>query len=65
MFYVRGGYLFSPQSTEETPNIFQNFTVGAGVKLKQLSGLDLTVDYAYVPVKYFDGNHVFALSLGF
>ncbi|HCY76626.1 MAG TPA: hypothetical protein DHV28_11970 [Ignavibacteriales bacterium] len=65
ILFVRAGYLYSPQSTDNTPNIFQNYTVGVGLNLKQFSGIDLSVDYAYVPVKYFDGNHVFALSLGF
>ncbi len=65
IFFVRGGYLWSPQSTENTPNIFQDYTLGAGINLKQFSGLDLAVDYAYVPVKYFDANHVFSISLGF
>lgn len=65
ILYIRGGYLFSPQSNDATPNIFQNYTLGIGVNLKQFSDIDLSVDYAYVPVKYFDGNHVFAISLGF
>jgi len=65
IFYVRGGYLWSPQSTDNTPNIFQDYTLGAGLNLKQFSGLDIAVDYAYVPVKYFDANHVFSISLGF
>ena len=65
IFYVRGGYLFSPQSTDNTPNIFQDYTLGAGLNFKQFSGIDLAVDYAYVPVKYFDANHVFSISLGF
>jgi hypothetical protein len=65
IFYVRGGYLFSPQSTDNTPNIFQDYTLGAGLNLKQFSGIDLSVDYAYVPVKYFDANHVFTISFGF
>ena len=65
IFYVRGGYLFSPQSTDDTPNIFQNYALGVGVNLKEFSNIDLSVDYAYLPVKYFDGNHVFAISLGF
>ncbi len=65
ILYVRGGYLWSPQSTDATPNIFQNYAVGVGLNLKKFSGLDLAVDYAYVPVKYFDGNHVFSIALGF
>lgn len=65
IFYVRGGYLYSPQSTDTTPNIFQNYALGVGLNLKQFSDIDLSVDYAFVPVKYFDSNHVFAISLGF
>ncbi len=64
-FYVRGGYLFSPQATDNSPNIFEDFTLGAGINLNQVSGLDLSVDYAYVPVKYFESNHVFSLNIGF
>lgn len=62
---VRGGYLWAPQSTEKTPYIFQNYTLGVGLNLKEFSGIDLEVDYAYVPVEFFDANHVFALSFGF
>ena len=65
IIFLRGGYLFSPQASDQTPNIFESFSLGFGLNLKQFSNLDLSVDYAYVPVKYFDGNHVFAISLGF
>ncbi len=65
MFFLRGGYLFSPQSTTETPNIFQNYTLGAGFNFKEITGLDLSVDYAFIPVDYFDSNHVFSLNVGF
>ncbi len=65
ILYVRGGYLYSPQSTDDTPNIFQNYALGMGLNFKQFSDINLTVDYAYVPVKYFDANHVFAISYGF
>ncbi len=65
MFFLRGGYLFSPQSTSKSPNIFQNYTLGAGFNFKEISGIDLSIDYAYVPVKYFESNHVFSLNVGF
>jgi len=65
ILYVRGGYLYSPQATEDTPNIFQNYAFGFGVNFNEFSNLDLSVDYAYVPVKYFDANHVFSISIGF
>ena len=64
-FYVRGGYVATPQATSETPDIFQNYSLGAGVNLKQFSDIDLELDYAYVPVKYFTANNVFSLRLGF
>jgi hypothetical protein len=65
ILYVRGGYLYTPQSTTETPNIFQNYALGVGFNLKQFSSIDLTLDYAYVPVKYFDANNVFSIKFGF
>ena len=65
LLYVRGGYLFSPQSNDKTPNIFQNYALGVGLNMKEFSSIDLSVDYAYVPAKYFDANHVFSISFGF
>lgn len=65
ILYVRGGYLFSPQSTDDTPNIYQDFTAGFGLNLASFTSLDLELDYAYVPVKYFDANHAFTLRIGF
>ncbi len=65
LFYVRAGYLASFQSTDETPNIWQNYTLGVGVNTKEFSSIDLSVDYAYVPAKYFDANNVFSLRFGF
>jgi hypothetical protein len=65
IFYARAGYLYTPQATDDTPNIFQNYTVGVGLNIKQFSDIDLSVDYAFVPAKYFDSNHVFAISFGF
>ena len=65
LLYVRGGYLYSPQSSDASPNIFQNYTLGLGVNTKEFSSLDLSVDYAYVPAKYFDANNVFSLRFGF
>jgi hypothetical protein len=65
LLYVRAGYLASFQSTDETPNIWQNYTLGVGVNTKSFSSIDLSVDYAYVPAKYFDANNVFSLRFGF
>ncbi len=65
IFFARAGYLFTPQATDAEPNIFSDYSLGLGVNLEKFSGINLAVDYAYVPVKYFDGNHVLAISLGF
>jgi len=65
ILYIRGGYLYSPQSSDDTPNIFQNYALGVGVNTKEFSDLDLSVDYAYVPVKFFDANNVFSIRFGF
>ncbi len=65
LLYVRAGYLYTPQATDATPNIFQNYTLGVGVNTKSFSSLDLSVDYAYVPAKYFDANNVFSVRFGF
>ncbi len=65
LLYVRAGYLASFQATDETPNIWQNYTLGVGINTREFSNIDLSVDYAYIPAKYFDANNVFALRFGF
>ncbi len=65
LIFVRGGYLFSPQATSNVPNIFQNFAAGFGVNLKNVNGMDITFDYAYIPVKYFTANNAFTVKIGF
>jgi len=65
IIYLRGGYLFSPQATSDTPNIFQGVSFGLGLNLKNFTDVDLSVDYAYVPMKYFPANNAFTLRVGF
>jgi len=65
LLFLRAGYQFSPGADDNNPNIYENYTLGAGVNLKQLSGLDISVDYAYIPVKFFDANQVISISIGF
>lgn len=64
-FFLRGGRLFGAGTTDDTPNIFAEFTVGAGVNLMDVGGTDISIDYAFVPVKYFTNNHVLSLKIGF
>ncbi|MCX8010628.1 MAG: PorV/PorQ family protein, partial [Ignavibacteria bacterium] len=66
MFYLRGGYSFYASTTANIEDDEQNIygaTFGAGVNVN--AGLDLTFDYAYRSVRYFDPNHVFTIKLGF
>ena len=61
-FFARLGYQTAPQISSE--NYIYGFTAGVGVNLN-LEGVGIKVDYAYRDTEYFDGNHIFALSLGF
>lgn len=60
LFFVRAGYLLSPQSED----YLYGFTGGVGINY-EVEGFGFKVDYAYRDVQFFDGNHVFALTLGF
>ena len=67
MLFVRGGYTFSPQTDEDITGengYIYDFTAGAGLRY-DVGGVVLGFDYAYRNVKYFDGNHVFTLAIGF
>lgn len=64
IFYLRGGYLYSAETTDVNPNIFNDFTVGFGINFFEFTNLNISADYAYVPVQYFDSNHAFTLSIG-
>ena len=60
LFFVRAGYLLSPQSDEYV----YGFTGGVGINY-EVEGFGFKVDYAYRDVEFFDGNHIIALTLGF
>jgi len=64
---VRGGYSFAPQADKdpagETSYIY-GLSYGAGLLLN-LGDIEARIDYAHRDVKYFSGNDVFTLSLGF
>jgi hypothetical protein len=62
--FLRAGYVYSTSPTG-TKSIFQNATLGFGVDLKEYLGIALSVDYAYVPVQYFDANQIFDIHLDF
>jgi hypothetical protein len=67
LLFLRGGYTFEPQAVKDIAG--QNsypydYTLGAGVHVP-VGDLDISIDYAYQHVKYFTGNNVFTLRLGF
>lgn len=65
MIFLRGGYAFFAKNenvTFEDQNIFGP-TFGFGINLN--AGINITFDYAYRSLQYFDSNHVFTLKLGF
>jgi len=61
MFFIRAGYKFAMQ---ESDNYIYGLSAGAGINY-EVGGIDIRVDYAFRDVKYFDGNHIFSLTLGF
>lgn len=65
ILFLRGGYNFSPQSTDDQMNIWQDYTLGLGINLKEFSSLDISLDYAFIPVEFFDSNHTFAIKVNF
>lgn len=63
-FFLRGGYTFSKDPTGVT-SIWQKYTLGGGVNIASFAGVDLSVDYAYVPVEFFSSNHLFDVMIKF
>ncbi len=61
-FFLRAGYSYSPKNQD--PNYIYGFSAGAGIAYN-LGTIDLHVDYAYRTTKYFNGNHIFSIALGF
>ena len=61
-FFLRAGYTGSPSSQSE--DYIYGFSAGAGVAY-DFEGTQVSFDYGYRSVKYFDGNHVISLKLGF
>lgn len=62
--FVRAGYLYSTD-VSGTVSIWQNYTLGAGVNLEKYAGIGISVDYAYVPVKYFSANNLIDVRMQF
>jgi Type IX secretion system protein PorV len=61
-FFLRAGYQFAPNI--DSQDYIYGLTAGVGIDY-DFEGINLRIDYAFRDVDYFDGNHVFSLSLGF
>jgi hypothetical protein len=67
LFFVRGGYTLAPQADKDVTGqrgYMFDYTLGAGLHYG-VGDLDLSFDYAYRHMKYFDGNNVISVRVGF
>ncbi|GAB4291604.1 MAG: hypothetical protein Kow0098_10980 [Ignavibacteriaceae bacterium] len=62
-FFVRGGYAYVQENVDNTDESIWGPTFGAGFNIQ--TSLDITVDYAFRAVDYFDSNHMVSVKLGF
>ena len=53
------------ESKSEFENIFAGVSFGGSVYLQRVLGINASIDYAYIPAKFFDGNTVLTLNVGF
>lgn len=63
MFFLRGGYTYVKENADDTNQSLWGPTFGAGLILH--TGVDISVDYAFRSVDYFDANHMVTIKLGF
>jgi hypothetical protein len=66
LFFVRGGYTLPGRKTNDPLGqraYIYDFSAGAGVHYNA-GGVDLTFDYAYRHMKYFDASNVITLKVG-
>jgi hypothetical protein len=62
MIFLRGGYAIA--SVDEGLEYLYGFSGGIGMKTT-ISGIDLSVNYGYRSVRYFGGNHLIDVIIGF
>jgi len=53
------------ESEREIIDIFGGVSFGGSVYLQKVLGINASIDYAYIPAEYFEGNTVFTLNVGF
>jgi hypothetical protein len=59
LLFIRGGVALQ---SESDLSFYQGYNFGAGLNL-DLSGSNLTVDYAYLPTDYFDAVNMFSIGV--
>lgn len=59
--HVRGAYTMPTTQESELENIYEGFALGGSINLQQVLGSDIALDYGYMPVKFFQANHIFTL----
>lgn len=64
MFFIRGGYLFTPSFSDNTDYNIYGLTAGLGIKY-DLGGTLLRLDYAFRQTKFFNSNNVISVQFGF
>jgi hypothetical protein len=64
MFFIRGGYAYTPSFADNTDYNIYGLTAGLGLKY-DLGGTALKVDYAFRQTKFFNNNHVISVQFGF
>ena len=63
MAFLRVGYSMAPDKAENSEYLY-GLTFGAGVLLKT-GNVELSVDYAYRQVEFFDNSNIVSVKLGF
>lgn len=58
---IRGAYVFSVGEDSDLPNIFSRPSFGATLNLAPVFGTNVSFDYGFMSVRYFEANHLFTL----
>ena len=53
------------ESDAKIENIFAGASFGGSLYLQKMLGINASLDIAYIPAKYFDGNTIFTLNVVF
>jgi hypothetical protein len=68
LFFLRGGYNFAPESPNDATGAEDAYVFGLAIGggfHYDLGGVDLSLDYAWRDVNFFDANNIFTIRLGF